>query len=631
MKVTLSTRLIIWVGVPAALVLGVVVWNASRRSFDRVAAQTEELSRLMARSYAAELENGLSKVRKIPEMIGRSLESNRFDTPEKVETFLRDIVEKNPEIYGSCIAYKPYGLDAELNGYAPYWYRSPEGLKFEQLAKPEYNYFQWDWYRLPRDAGKAMWTEPYFDDGGGNTIMITYSAPYRRDDLFWGIATIDIAMTQLMEQAGKAVVGKSGYIFIVSKQGRFLAFPDPSKIMQASIQESHLELGQHMLAGESGFLRAREPWKNRAAWIAYAPVQDGELSLAIVYPEDEALAEARTLRTELLATGLLGLLGLIGAIIFVARSISKPITQLAHAAQLVADGDLDQRLSARAPTVEVRDLMNAFNKMTRDLQMRMQELRYTTTVKERYEGELNAARSIQMSLVPKNFPAFPERREFDIHALLRPAREIGGDLYDFYFLDDDWLCFLIGDVSGKGVPAALFMAVTKTLLKASSSRRIPMAKMMAQVNDELGDQTDSAMFVSLIYGHLHTKTGELEFSNAGHPAPYLIAADGTVRAVPSAKDVALGAMAHLTYQSSSFQLAPGDTLFFYTDGVTEALDRSEHFYATARLECVLRDVAAMPVEKITRSVVRDVRTFCGEREQSDDISVMAVRWLGTAN
>jgi sigma-B regulation protein RsbU (phosphoserine phosphatase) len=458
--------------------------------------------------------------------------------------------------------------------------------------------------------------------------MITYSAPFRRDDVFWGIATIDIAMSQLMQRVEKATVGKTGYVFIVSKQGRYLAYPDPKKIMQASIQDTHPELGKHMLAGEHGFIRTREPLKNRSSWIAFSPVQNGELSLAIVYPEDEALGEARQLRTELLVSGLLGLLGLLGALFIVARSIAKPIQELAHAAQLVAAGDLEQRLSTHAPSVEVRDLMNAFNKMTRDLQMRMQELRYTTTVKERFEGELNAARSIQMSLVPKSFPAFPGRPEFDVHALLRPAREIGGDLYDFYFLDDDWLCFLIGDVSGKGVPAALFMAVTKTLLKASSSRSVPMAKLMEQVNNELCEQTDSGMFVSLIYGHLHTKTGDLEFTNAGHPAPYLITADGTVRPLKAEKDVALGAMSGLEYHSEQLRLSPGETLFFFTDGVPEALDRSDNFYANQRLEVALHSLSEVPVEKMTRGIVRDVRTFSGEREQSDDISVMAIRWNG---
>jgi sigma-B regulation protein RsbU (phosphoserine phosphatase) len=437
-------------------------------------------------------------------------------------------------------------------------------------------------------------------------------------------------MSQLMQASHALTVGKSGYLFIVSKQGRFLTFPDESRIMKATIQGVNRELGQRMLSGQGGFLRTRGPWKNRPAWIAYAPVHNGELSLAVVYPEEEALADARRLRNELLVTGFIGLLGLVGALIFVSRSVSKPIVELARAAQLVADGDLEQRLSATAPTEEMRNLMNAFNKMTRDLQMRMQELRYTTTVKERFEGELSAARSIQMSLVPKHFPAFPGRPEVDVHALLRPAREIGGDFYDFYFLDDDWLCFLIGDVSGKGVPAALFMAVTKTLLKASSSRRIPMDEMITHVNDELCEQTDSGMFVSLLYAHLNTRTGQLEFCNAGHPIPYLLGADQPARPLTGAKDVAIGAMSALDYHCTRVQLAPGDALFIYTDGVTEALDRGERFYSTTRLESVLQAVGTLAVEKITRGVVRDVRTFSGEREQSDDISVMALRWVGAA-
>ena len=630
MKATLSTRLIVWVGVPATVLFAVVVWSASRRSFDRVAAQTEAAARFMAKTYAREIDVRLSAARKIPEMIGVTLETGALDTPAKVEGFLRAALVRNADVYGSCIAFRPYGLDETLSGYAPYFYRGDNGPNFEQLAKPEYNYFQWDWYRLPRDAGHAMWTEPYFDDGGGNAVMITYSVPFRRDELFWGIATIDIAMTQLIAETESIKVGQTGYAFIVSQQGRFVACPDHAKIMKAAVQEANPVLGKPMLAGEEGFLRTAEPMQNRAAWIAYVPIQSGELSLAIVFPESEALGEARALRDELLVIGFVGLAGLFAALVIVARSISKPITQLAAAAQQVAQGDLEQRLSVAAPTVEVANLTNAFNKMTRDLQMRMQELRYTTTVKERFEGELGAARNIQMSLVPKSFPAFPERTEFDVHALLRPAREVGGDFYDFYFLDDGRLCFLIGDVSGKGIPAALFMAVTKTLLKASASRGLPIAQMMAQMNDELAEQSDSGMFVSLFFAVLDVKTGAMDFCNAGHPAPFLLSAAG-VAPLDSERNVALGAMPGLAYHASAAQLAPGDALFLYTDGVTEALADGDQFYGPARLQGTLAGVAALGVEKITRGVVGDVRAFCGEREQSDDISVMSLRWLGPAS
>ena len=475
-------------------------------------------------------------------------------------------------------------LSPRLNAYAPYFYRGPDGPIFQQLAKPDYNYFQWDWLRLPRDNG-AMWTEPYFDEGGGNTIMITYSAPFRRDDLFWGIATSDIAMSQLMREGQAVTVGKTGYIFVVSKQGRFLTFPEQDKIMKDSIQNLNAELGQRMLSGRAGFLRTRDPWKNRSAWIAYCRRSTtAASSLAVVYPEDEALADARQLRDQLLLTGFLGLLGLLAALIFVARSGSKPLVELARAAQLVADGDLEQRLSVRAPTEEVRNLMNAFNKMTRDLQMRMQELRYTTTVKERFEGELNAARSIQMSLVPKHFPAFPRRHRVRCPRPAPPRPRDRRRPLRLLFSRRRVALLPHRRRLGKGVPAALFMAVTKTLLKASSSRRTPMAQMIAHVNDELCEQTDSGMFVSLLYAHLNTRTGALEFCNAGHPPPYLLKADHTHSPLTGAKDVALGAMSALDYHTTSLRLEPGDALFSYTDGVTEALDRGDRFYSTARLD-----------------------------------------------
>ena len=629
MKATLSTRLFVWIGVPAAGLFAVVVWSASRRSFDRVAAQTEEAARFMAKTYAEHFDVRLSTARKIPEMMGVTLETGALETPAMVEAFLRDVIVRNPDIYGSCIAFRPYGMEENVSAYAPYFYHGEDGPKFEQLGKPEYNYFQWDWYRLPRDLGRGMWTEPYFDEGGGNAVMITHSVPFRRDGHFWGIATIDIAMTQLIAETERIAVGKTGYAFIVSREGRFVAYPDHAKLMKAAVQDTNPVLARHMRAGEEGFRRTSEPMRKLPAWIAYAPIQNGELSLAIVFPESEALGEARELRDELLVIGLLGLAGLIAALAVVARSISRPIAQLAAAAQQVAQGDLEQRLNVAAPTREFANLANAFNKMTRDLQMRMQELRYTTTVKERFEGELGAARNIQMSLVPKRFPAFPDRQEIDVHALLRPAREIGGDLYDFYFLDGDRLCFLIGDVSGKGIPAALFMAVTKTLLKASASRGLPLEQMMAQVSDELSGQTDSGMFVSLFVAVLDVGTGALTFCNAGHPPPFLLSASG-VEALDGERNVALGAMPGLGYHASTARLAPGDALFLYTDGVTEALDRAGRFYGAGRVRSVLTELASLPVDKVTRGVVTDVRGFCGEREQSDDISVVSVRWNGIA-
>ncbi len=630
MKATLSRRLLIWVGVPAALLFAAILWFSSQRSVRRVVAATEASARATARFQAARMDGRLREAAKIATMHGRALESGIFHSRPELEAYLRLVVEKNTEIYGSCLAFKPHGFDPELTAYAPYFYRSERGTEFVQLGTADYNYFQWDWYREPRDLGEPLWTEPYFDEGGGNTLMTTYSVPFRKDDLFWGIATIDIALTQLLIETKAIVAGRTGYAMIITRSGRFLAYPDPAVIMKASLQESNLTLAQRMMGGEEGFQNTREPLRGRNAWVAFAPIQAGGFSLAIVYPENEVLAGAFDLQQEQLALGVIGLAALFAALFFVAKSVSRPISELSLAAQEVAEGNLDQRLEIDAPFEEVRHLTLAFNKMTRDLQMRMQELRYTTTVKERIEGELSAARSIQMSLIPKRFPAFPERREIDLHALVKPAREVGGDFYDFHLIEDDWLCFFIGDVSGKGVPAALFMAVTKTLLKASSSKPGAAGEMLAKVNNELCDQTDSGMFVSLIYAMLDLRTGALELGNAGHPSPFILGGDGVVTPMDTRRNVALGAIGQLDYQITHAQLAPGDALFLYTDGVTEALNSAQQFYTPARLQIALKDLATLPTEKITRGVVQDVQAFSAEREQSDDISVMAVRWLGPA-
>jgi sigma-B regulation protein RsbU (phosphoserine phosphatase) len=362
--------------------------------------------------------------------------------------------------------------------------------------------------------------------------------------------------------------------------------------------------------------------------VAFVPVKQGDLSLAIIYPRAELMAAAFDLQKELLALGAIGLAGLFVALWLVARSISRPITQLAQAAQEVAAGQFDLRLDASGATAEVRRLTFAFNKMARDLQMRMQELRYTTTVKERLEGELAAARSIQMSLLPKVFPAFPDRTEFDVHAMVRPAREVGGDFYDFYFIDDERLCVLLGDVSGKGIPAALFMAVTKTLLKATSSASLDPGEVLAKVNDELCDESATGMFVTLAFAILHTGTGEVTFANAGHHAPLRLQTDGTIAPLDGVSGVALALLPDLRYGVTTAQMQPGEAIFFYTDGVTEALSSQRDFYGPARLRMLLRDVLEAPAEQINRAVVQDVRTFCAEREQSDDISVLTVRWFG---
>ncbi|KAF1086206.1 Sensor histidine kinase YpdA [Sporotomaculum syntrophicum] len=256
--------------------------------------------------------------------------------------------------------------------------------------------------------------------------------------------------------------------------------------------------------------------------------------------------------------------------------------------------------------------------------MKEQETQHT---KELIEGELSAAREIQMSIVPKIFPPFPERPQFDIFAVLESAKEVGGDLYDFFLLDEDHLYFTIGDVSGKGVPASLFMAVTKTLIKAKADINLGPDEILYRVNNELCEDNDSGMFVTEFLGILTISTGEVIFSNGGHNTPYLLRKNGEVKALPKIPGMALGVMEDVKYVCASIKLSAGDSLVMYTDGVTEAMNPDGEFLGEQRLENILRQFDGKTAKDEVNYILNNTRQFVNGASQSDDITIMVIKYL----
>src|SRR5215510_8070193 len=248
---------------------------------------------------------------------------------------------------------------------------------------------------------------------------------------------------------------------------------------------------------------------------------------------------------------------------------------------------------------------------------------------ERMEETLKLAHDIQMSMVPKIFPPFPDRSEFDIFATLVPAREVGGDLYDLFFIDDDHLCFAVADVSGKGVPASLFMAVTKTLFKATAGNGGTPGEILARLNAEICRDNESCMFVTLFCAILNIRTGQVDYSNGGHNLPYYLHQSG-VSPLENPGGKALGLVTQSHYASGRLVLAPGEALLLYTDGVTEAMDSRERLYSDQRLEQFLASNRDSSPRQIIGDLVSDVRHFAGAAPQSDDITALALRYFGTA-
>ena len=242
------------------------------------------------------------------------------------------------------------------------------------------------------------------------------------------------------------------------------------------------------------------------------------------------------------------------------------------------------------------------------------------------EKELNVAHEIQMSMVPLTFPPFPERKEFTIYATLEPALEVGGDFYDFFFIDEDRLCFCVGDVSGKGVPAALFMAVTRTMIKSKASADPSTASILTFVNGQISQDNPNCMFVTLWVGVLDVRTGEVTYTNAGHNPPYLKRVDGSLEKLDMLHGPVVGAVEGLVYGEDKLKFRSEDLLLAFTDGVTEEIDVNDELYGDMRLEALLSEMTDVSVEQSVQDVVASVREFQGESAQDDDITVLALQF-----
>jgi phosphoserine phosphatase RsbU/P len=239
--------------------------------------------------------------------------------------------------------------------------------------------------------------------------------------------------------------------------------------------------------------------------------------------------------------------------------------------------------------------------------------------------DLDTARNIQSAILPKKFPPFPERNEFEIFAAMEPAKEVGGDLYDFFLLDNERLGFVIGDVSGKGVPAAIFMAVSRTLIRATALKGISPDECLTYVNSLLCRESVASMFVTVFYGILNFKTGELSYANGGHNPPYILSKTGELHTVELTGGIALGVVEGCQYKSSKLQLKPGDTIFTFTDGVTEAMDPEFELYSEERLENYLKEKHSLNATDLVKESFIDVHKYAKDALQSDDITVLSVK------
>jgi sigma-B regulation protein RsbU (phosphoserine phosphatase) len=635
---SLATRIVFYV-LAFCLLLFIISMSVfyffSKKQIEKMALDN---AKALANNTVLKTEQVLDPITKITDNYQWIIENTTLNS-DSIFSITRRIVENNPEIIGSAIAFESNFFPEKGHYFAPYSYRDGDSIITIQLGNPEYEYFIMDWYQIPFMLQKPYWSEPYYDEGGGNVLMTTYSVPFNRKvdgkQKAVGIITMDLELDWFTEIISEVKIFESGYASVISKNGTFITHPNKDWIMNESIfsvseelENPHLrEIGREMQKGKTNYVVSNLLGVERIMY--YTPLPSSNWTLAVLFPKSEMYKALHNISITLI---ILIVIGLVLLTIIIERIVSKqlrPLSCFARSAHQIADGNFDTALPDIKTEDEMRELHLSFETMQTDLKKYIRNLKDTTSAKEKIESELRIAREIQMGMIPKIFPPFPDIPEIDLFAMLEPAKEVGGDLYDFFLIDDTHLCYAIGDVSGKGVPASLFMAVTRTLLRSIAPNKRSTKTIVEALNSSLAMGNESSMFVTFFIGIINVETGEMSYTNAGHNPPVIMHENGKVEFFEITKDIPLGLFGDFKYTEKNTVLGINDKLFLYTDGITEAENWNEELYSDQRLlDCLSSINDSFDPAEIIMKVARDVVVHVNDYQQSDDLTMMSIIYYG---
>ena len=503
------------------------------------------------------------------------------DNPQTIYPILEEFVKSNPDICGCAFAFEPYYYEDQGRWYEPYVLRDAnDSLIPIQIADSSHDYHSMTWYREGLEAESGRWTEPYIDNAGAQGMVCTYTIPvHNAMGELVGVFAADLSLNWLTDKFASENDSKE-VSFLVSREGRLLACPDKDKIMKYSLEDIKSQnsdtliqrINKEMLSGHSGSAKVKDNNGNTRI-VYYSPVGGRTgWSMAIVFSEKEMY---RGLRAVAIKLQILMILGLALMVYIMWRTVRG-----------------------------------------------FKRLQAVSAEKERIGSELRIASNIQNGMLPKTFPPYPNLDELTLYGTLMSAKEVGGDLYDFYVRDHKSY-FCIGDVSGKGVPASLVMAVTRSLFRSVSGQIEDPGQIVSQINNAMSEMNENSMFVTLFIGVLDLHTGELTYSNAGHCKPILLGEKPMFVEIDA--NIPVGIMPDWHYTSQHTSMKPGQTLFLYTDGLTEAETVTQEQFGEKRLMNALAKAGTAP-RPLVENIIQVVHEFVGSAEQSDDLTMLAIQF-----
>jgi sigma-B regulation protein RsbU (phosphoserine phosphatase) len=629
---TLAIRLAFWIAGSSILIYSAAVYLDYALSKRHIVEKSELQATQLVNSAVTDLTAALAGVQRSTDLFAEVLGATHPPRDEAAR-ILRDVVAHRDDIYGATIALEP--TEEHPAGFAPYFFHSRGEVRYADLTAPSYRFTTKDWYTEPRRLRHAVWSEPYYDEGGGNVLMTTYSAPLLGGRDFTGVVTADVTLENLQNYLGRIRLGTTGYAALLSREGRLLSHPDSTLLMKP-IGEAVPRLANdpawrdalaRTLQGTTGTERVPCPHAAGDCLFAHSPLGETGWPIVVLYPEREMLSDLRAHSAKVVMISAFGIALLILAVTLVSQTITKPLVALSAASDRLGQGDLDVALPPVQSEDEVGHLIGAFGKMRARLKDFIARLETETASRNRLQGELDAAHQIQMEMLPQQGNAFVSDPRYQLWARLVPAKAVGGDLYTWLDVGGGSMLVVVGDVSDKGVAAALFMARTITLLQEYAVTSQSPSEILERLNTSLLDNNDACMFATLFCGLFEPEHGVLRFASGGHTPPMLVR-DGKAAPVAQENGPALGVSDGAKYPGNRLALQPGDMLAVYTDGVDEAFNPDDEMFGHDRLAQTLVGDAEHDVRTSGERVLEAVKRFAKGRSQSDDITIVLLEWKG---
>ena len=634
---SLSTKLSIWIVLFAGFIfiaaLG-VFFNESRKAvkLEAIEHATQTLDNTVQR-----VTNILTQV-KVATDNTDWLIKRHLDAPDSMFVYSRRILVINPNLNGCSIAFEPFFFKDKGLYFSAYSLNSNGLIQTTQEGNEYYQYFSMDWYQLPKLLDRPCWTEPFVDfnpEGiSSPDMIISYCKPLKDDDgVFFGTISVDLSLEWLSQTISAVKPYPNSYSIMIGQGGTFFVHPDSTKLFYQSIFTPTLVksdttlagLGHAMQAGQEGMRQLTIDGQD--CYVFYKPLDDTGWSVGIVCPATDIFGGYYRLINAIIGIVIVGLLLMLMVFSGIISKHLEPLAELAYQAETIASGRFDEELPVSKNTDEIGQLNNSFRNMQQSIVRQMEELKQVNEQKGRIQGELKIARDIQMAMLPKIFPPYPERDDLDVYGQLTPAKEVGGDLFDFYIRDEK-LFFSIGDVSGKGVPASLYMVVTKALFRNISAHESSPERIISNLNDVMSKDNESNMFVTMFVGVLDLPTGRMHYSNAGHDAPLLIGNTGA-GLLPVDSNLPVGVMPDWKFSLQETVIDPDTSIFLYTDGLTEAENINHNQFEMSRIIDLAHNLQQnrifSPTEIIGR-MTSAVHEFVGDADQSDDLTMLAIQY-----